>query len=70
MKTQTKPVYIKGSHSKKKGAVVVEYVLLIVACLGVAILIAKTVDIGADESESGVVIKAWMAVLKTIAEDI
>ena len=49
--------YIRYSGSKEKGVVIVEYVLLLVACLGVAMLIAQAVAIGSDQSESGFFIK-------------
>ena len=55
----------------KKGVVIVEYVLLLVACLAVAIIIAQAVEIGekSNYSDSGSIIRAWMKVLETIAED-
>ncbi|MDE0120005.1 MAG: hypothetical protein OXM55_08380 [Bdellovibrionales bacterium] len=52
-----------------KGAIILEYVLLLVACLGFAILIKEVVEIGSNVDESGWVIKTWMAVIKVIAED-
>ncbi len=70
MKCQKRSAGVKGPLSKKKGVVIVEYVLLIVACLGVAMAIATVVNIEKGEpADSGWVITAWYRVLNTIAED-
>ena len=61
--------YIQSPHLKKKGVVIVEYVLLLVACVAIAIAISKAVQIGSNTNESGWFIKAWMNVLNAIAED-
>ena len=53
----------------KKGAVIVEYVLLLVACVGLAMLVNETIQLGTDEDSSGWLINTWMAVLHEIAED-
>ena len=57
---------IKGS----KGAVILEYVLLLLACLGCAIIIKEAVEISSNKDDSGWFIRTWMAVITTIAEDI
>ncbi len=57
---------IRGS----KGAVILEYVLLLVACLGCAMIIKEAVEISSNRDDSGWFIKTWMAVITTIAEDI
>jgi hypothetical protein len=56
---------IKGS----KGAVILEYVLLLLACLGCAMVIKEAVEISGNKDESGWFIRTWMAVITTIAED-
>ena len=62
--------YNKTHHlKKKKGVVIVEYVLLLVACVAIAVLISKAVEMDNNPNSSGWLIKAWMGVLKTIAED-
>ena len=53
----------------KKGAVIVEYGLLLVACVGVALLIQKAVQPGDDKDSSGWMINMWMGILNDIAED-
>lgn len=54
----------------RKGAIILEYVLLLVACLGFAVIIKEAVEIGGNPGDSGWFIKTWMAVITTIAEDI
>ena len=53
-----------------KGAIILEYVLLLLACLGFAMLIKAVVEIGSNPDESGWVIRTWMAVIEVIANDI
>ena len=60
---------LKSQHLTQSGVVIVEYVLLLVACLAIAILIAEVVEFGDDSQQSGWLIQAWMKVLETIAED-
>ena len=62
----SRPVWSKNRY---KGAVIVEYVLLLVACVAMATVIAEFVEFGSNPDESGALIKVWMGVLKTIAED-
>lgn len=52
-----------------RGVVILEYVLLLVACLGCALIIKEAVEIGGNVEDSGWIIKTWMAVITTIAED-
>ncbi len=52
----------------RKGAVVVEYVLLLVACVGFAYTIYSLVDM--DAQNPGWVINLWKKILIPIAEDI
>ena len=52
-----------------KGVIILEYVLLLVACLGFAILIKEVVGIAGSRDDSGWVIKTWVAVIEAIAND-
>ena len=49
---------------------ILEYVLLLLACLGCAMIIKGAVEISGNTDDSGWFIKTWMAVITTIAEDI
>ena len=57
---------IRGS----RGAIILEYVLLLTACLGCALIIKEAVEISGNKDDSGWFIRTWMAVITTIAEDI
>ncbi len=54
---------------ENRGAIMLEYVLLLVACLGFAALIKSAVEISSSSEESGWVIQTWMSVINRIAED-
>ena len=54
------------SLQKKKGQVVVEYILLLV----VSVIIATILISFVDESKDGVLFQKWHNLLTTIAEDI
>ena len=61
---------IKWLCSKgNKGAVITEYVLLLFACFVFAMIINKAVEMGSNTDDSGWVIKTWMAIITTIADD-
>lgn len=53
----------------KKGAVIVEYVLLLVTCVGLAMVLKEVIQLGSDEDSSGWLINMWLALLNEIAED-
>lgn len=53
----------------KKGAVIVEYVLLLVTCVGLAMILQEVIQLGSDEDSSGWLINMWLALLNEIAED-
>ena len=59
-------VYIK----QNKGAIILEYVLLLVACLGFAMIIKETVELQGNVGDSGWIIQTWMDIIKIIAEDV
>lgn len=54
------------SLQKKKGQVVVEYILLLV----VSVIIATILISFVDESKDGILFQKWRNLLTTIAEDI
>ena len=57
-------------YKNKRGAIVLEYVLLLVACVAVAELIRTTiVDMNPDPASRGFMINAWENILQVIAED-
>ena len=54
----------------KRGAVVLEYVLLLVACVVIAGIIRdRMIDMDPDPASRGFVISAWETILRVIAED-
>ena len=59
-----------GRLKERKGAIILEYVLLLVACVGCALIIKAAVEISGNVEDSGWIIKAWMSVITKIAEDI
>ena len=61
---------VAGRLKGSRGAIILEYVLLLVACLGCALIIKEAVEISDNKDDLGWVIKTWMAVITTIAEDI
>jgi len=57
---------------QNKGVIIIEYVLLLVVCLGIALLITNLTTINSDSqdlNDQGSVIKGWINILKIIAED-
>ena len=64
---------VKPRTAKKnnRGALMVEYALLIVVCIILAGLFLKTVEVDAENgpAQSGFIIQKWWGVLKTVAED-
>lgn len=52
---------------QQKGVVVVEYVLLLVVCVTMALVVYKIIDM--DPENPGWVISVWKKVLVEIAED-
>ncbi len=59
----------KSPRRKNKGAIMLEYVLLLVACVGFATLIAKPFNMGSSSNDSEAVIETWVKAIKIIAED-
>ena len=55
---------------RNKGVIILEYVLLLVACVATATVINEAFEIGSEASNSGWIIKLWWSILKMIAEDI
>ena len=53
----------------KKGALILEYCLLLMACVGIALLIQQTVSLDSNVDDSGWVITTWMGIIETIAND-
>ena len=55
----------------RRGAIMVEYALLIVVCVGLASLLLAIVQIDVDNGpgQSGFIIQKWWGALKAIAED-
>ena len=52
-----------------KGVLILEYVLLLLACVAIAALVQEAFELGADDDSSGWIIKQWMDMLEVIAED-
>ena len=46
-----------------------EYVLLLVTCVSLAMILKEVIQLGSDEDSSGWLINTWMALLNEIAED-
>ena len=55
--------------SSKKGVIILEYMLLLIVCVGCAFMIMELVEIAETKEDSGSVIKAWMKAVEVIAED-
>ena len=51
------------------GVIILEYALLLVVCISLALLIAEAVTIGNSPDEHGDIVTKWMEVIKVIAED-
>ncbi len=60
----------KSVFKTQKGVVILEYALLLVACVALAFLIKEIVQIGSSPEESGWLVRKWMDILKVIGEDI
>ncbi len=57
-----------GSRLNERGQVVVEYVLLLVASVTIAMLITRLM-VGRDPGNPGFVISAWNAIVQEIGAD-
>ena len=68
-KSITSVFHRRSCLKNNKGVVILEYVLLLVACIAIANVIIGVVNIGSDKSESGWIIKAWVTAVEKIAED-
>lgn len=51
------------------GVIILEYALLLISCILLALLIAEVVTIGSSPDEHGWIVTKWMKVIKVIAED-
>ena len=69
--SQWRKYFFSVYKKNKRGAIMVEYALLIVVCVGLAVLLLDSVDIDADNApdKSGFIIKKWWGALKAVAED-
>ena len=61
---------VQDLHTSIKGVVIVEYALLLVTCVALALLFANMVVLGGSPDEHGFIVKKWFSVIKIIAEDI
>ena len=57
-----------GNHLNQRGQVVVEYVLLLVASVTLALLITR-VMVGRDPGNPGFVLSAWNSIVEEIGAD-
>lgn len=62
----------KGQRANgSSGQIVVEYILLLVACVGIAVLITSTmVSRSPNEGEQGFIVVKWMQIIQTIGKDV
>jgi hypothetical protein len=56
------------ARQKQAGQIVVEYILLLVVAVSIAILITRTM-IGRDDGNEGFVIQAWQSLIEQIGAD-
>ena len=59
----------KSSQSNQKGQIVVEYVLLLVLSIGIALLVVSYI-VSRDPSSPGFLISKWYEILSFIASDL
>ena len=60
----------KGQRANgSSGQIVVEYILLLVACVGIAVLITSTMVSRSPENPGFLVVK-WMDIIQTIGKDV
>ncbi len=59
----------KTSHHIS-GVIILEYALLLISCVLLALIIAKVVTIGNTPDEHGWIVQKWVSVIQVIAEDI
>ena len=52
-----------------RGAVILEYALLLLACVAMALMISELVSVGSASDSQGVLIKFWINILNIIAQD-
>ncbi len=67
-KTENKFGGIFCNFKNNKGAIVVEYVLLLLSCVAIASAVNKVFEIDNNVDDSGWVIKTWWNAVKIIAE--
>ena len=65
-------VFIKTLKKQKKGQVVLEYVLLLVIVVAVALVMLNLVKVGdpSDPSSSGSLIRYWIGIIRAIGADV
>ena len=69
-KKQIKPGKVfKKTLRNRKGVLIVEYALLLVICVAMAIAMKEIIDINEDPNQSGGIIKGWYNIIKIIAKD-
>lgn len=57
------------NSKNNRGAIVVEYVLLLVGCVAIALIVNKFIEIDNIFDNSGWLIKVWWKAIEVIAED-
>ncbi len=55
-------------HKNQEGQIVVEYVLLLVMAVTMALIISTTM-VGRNEDEPGFLISKWNALIRVVAQD-
>lgn len=65
-RTMSKSKFLKGQ--KESGQIAVEYVLLLVAAVGIAILLQSSLASRNPESP-GLIVRAWDGIIQVIAAD-
>lgn len=60
--------FTKDSFQRQRGQIVVEYVLLLVIGVSLAMIITGTM-VSRNPENPGFVVRKWLAIIKTIGED-
>ena len=64
-------VFTKMFKKQKKGQVVLEYVLLLVIVVAVALVMLNLVEVdSSDPAGGGSLIRYWIGIIKAIGEDV
>ncbi len=62
--------FIDHRKCQQKGGIMVEYALLLIVCVGMALALGGFIKFGGDESSRSTLINKWIKILEIIAQEV